>query len=82
LAKWRRVYFEVLRNIGQLALPVRLLLRRWGFDFKRDWSAMIDTMALPKMKRSLLRWLRQLIRRDSWRQIKTSPLEARRDFNQ
>jgi len=82
LAKWRRVYFEVLRNIGQLALPVRLLLRRWGFDFKRDWSAMIDDMASPKMKRSLLRWLRQPIRRDSWRQIKTSPLEARRDFNQ
>jgi general secretion pathway protein A len=73
LAKWRRVYFEVLRKIGQLALPVRLLLRRWRFDFKRDWSAMIDTMALPKMKRSLLRRLRQLIRRDSWRQIKTSP---------
>jgi hypothetical protein len=39
-------------------------------------------MASPKMKRSLLRWLRQLIRRDSWRQTKTSPLEARRDLNQ
>jgi general secretion pathway protein A len=82
LAKWRRAHFEVLRKIGQLALPVRLLLRRWEFDFKRDWSAMIDSMALPKMKRSLLRWLRQLIRRDSWRQTKTSPLEARRDLNQ
>jgi general secretion pathway protein A len=82
LEKWRRAHFEVLRNIGKLALPVWLLLRRWGFDFKRDWSAMIDAMALPKMKRYLLRWLRQPIRRDSWRQIKTSPLEARRDFNQ
>jgi hypothetical protein len=82
LAKWRHAHFEVLRKIGQLALPVRLLLRRWEFDFKRDWSAMIDSMALPKMKRSLLRWLRQLIRRDSWRQTKTSPLEARRDLNQ
>jgi general secretion pathway protein A len=79
LAKWRRVYFEVPRKIGQLALPVRLLLRCWGSDFKRDWRAMIDTMALPKMKTSLLRWLRQLIRRDSWPQTKTSSLEARRD---
>jgi general secretion pathway protein A len=82
LAKWWRAYPKVLRKIGQLTLPVGLLLRRWGFDFKRDWSAMIDIMASPKMKRSLLRWLRQLIRRDSWRQTKTSPLEARRDLNQ
>jgi general secretion pathway protein A len=82
LAKWQRVYFAVLRKIGQLALPVRLLLRRWEFDFKRDWSAMIDSMALPKMKRSLLDWLRQLIHRDSGRQTKTSPLEGRRDLNQ
>jgi general secretion pathway protein A len=81
LAKWRPVYFEVLRKTGQWARPVRLWLRLWGVDFKRDWSAMIDSMALPKMKRSLLRWLRQLIRRDSWRQTKTSPLEARRDLH-
>jgi general secretion pathway protein A len=82
LAKWRCVYFGVPRKIGQLALPVWLVLRRWGSDFKRDWRAMIDTMALPKVKTSLLRWLGQLIRRDSWRQTKTSSLEARRDLNQ
>jgi len=62
LAKWRRVSFSVLRRIGQSALSIRLLPRRWWFDFKRDWSAMIDAMALPKMKRSLLRWLHQPIR--------------------
>lgn len=65
LAKWRHVYFDFLRKIGPWVLPVPLLLRRWWFDFKRDWNAMIDTMALPKMKRSLLRWLRQPVRRDS-----------------
>jgi hypothetical protein len=82
LAKWRPVYFEALRKIGQWVLPVPLLVRRWGLDFKRDWSTMIDTMASPKMKRSLLRWLRQPIRRDSWGQTKTSPLEATRDLHQ
>ena len=62
LAKWRRVSFSVLRRIGQSAFSIRLLPRRWWFDFKRDWSAMIDAMALPKMKRSFLRWLHQPIR--------------------
>jgi general secretion pathway protein A len=62
LAKWRRVSFAVLRKIGQSVLSVGVLLRRWWFDFKRDWSAMIDAMALPKMKRSFLRWLHQPIR--------------------
>jgi general secretion pathway protein A len=65
LAKWRRLSFAVLRKIGQSAFPTRLLVRRCWFDFKRDWSAMIDAMALPKMKSSFLRWLHQPIRRDS-----------------
>ena len=82
LAKWRRVCFEVLRKIGQRVLLVPLMLRHWWFDFKRDWYAMIDTMASPKMKSTLLRWLRQPIRRDLWRQTKTSPLEATRDLHQ
>jgi hypothetical protein len=65
LAKWRRGAFAVLRKIGQSAFPTRLSLRRCWFDFKRDWGAMIDAMALPKMKSSFLRWLHQPIRRDS-----------------
>jgi hypothetical protein len=65
LAQWRRGAFAVLRKIGQSAFPTRLSLRRCWFDFKRDWSAMIDAMALPKMKSSFLRWLHQPIRRDS-----------------
>jgi hypothetical protein len=59
LAKWRRVSFAVLRKIGQSAFPTRLWLRRCWFDFKRDWSAMIDGMALPKMKSSFFRRLHQ-----------------------
>jgi hypothetical protein len=72
LAKWRRGAFAVLRKIGQSAFPTRLLLRRCWFDFKRDWSAMIDAMALPRMKSSFLRWLHQPIR----------PFESRRDLHQ
>jgi hypothetical protein len=64
-AKWRRGAIAVRRKIGNSAFPTRLLLRRCWFDFKRDWSAMIDAMALPKMKNSFLRWLRPPIRRDS-----------------
>jgi general secretion pathway protein A len=62
LAKWRSASYAVLRKIGQSALSVRLLPRRWWLDFRRDWNAMIDALALPKMKRSLLRWLHQPIR--------------------
>ena len=62
LAIRRRVSSAVLRKIGQSFLSIRVSLRRWSVDFKRDWSAMIDAMALPKMKRSLLRWLHQPIR--------------------
>jgi hypothetical protein len=65
LAKWRRVSFAVLRKIGQSAFPTRLWLRRCWFDFKRDWSAMIEAMVLPKMKNSFFRWLHQPVRRDS-----------------
>jgi general secretion pathway protein A len=63
LAKWPRESFAVLvRRIRQSALPLQPLLRHCWFDFKRDWNAMLDAMALPKMKRSLLRWLNQPIR--------------------
>ena len=65
LTKWRRGAFTVLRKIGQSAFPIRLSLRRCCLDFQRDWSAMIDAMALPKMKSSFLRRLHQPIRRDS-----------------
>jgi hypothetical protein len=65
LAKWRRVSLAVLRKIDQSAFPTWLSLRRCWFDFKHDWSAMIDAMALPKMKNSFLRWRHQPIRRDS-----------------
>lgn len=61
-AKWERVSSVVLRQIGQSFLSGRASLRRWCVDFKRDWTAMIDAMALPKMKRSVLRWLHQPIR--------------------
>jgi len=64
LAKWRRGAFAVLRKIGQSTFPTPLWLRHCWFDFKRDWSAMIDAMALPKMKSSFLRRLHQPIRRD------------------
>jgi len=70
----------VLRWIRQPIYPVQVL-QRWIFDFKRDWIAMIDAIALPEMKRSFLRWLRQPIHSNLWRQAKASPFEARRDLH-
>jgi len=61
LAGWPRVSAAALRRIRQATFPVRVLLRRWVFEFKRDWVAMLNDIALPEMKNSLLRWLRQPI---------------------
>jgi hypothetical protein len=32
-------------------------IARWIFEFKRDWNSMINAIAFPEMKKSLLRWL-------------------------
>jgi hypothetical protein len=49
---------------------------RWVADFKRDWNAMIDSMAFREQRRSLLRWLREPIHASSWRQAKASAFSA------
>jgi hypothetical protein len=43
---------------------------------------MINAIALPEMKKSFLRWLRQPIHSNHWQQAKASPFEARRDLHQ
>lgn len=71
LARRRCGSFAVFRRIGQSAFLTRLSLRRWWFDFKPDWSAVIEGMALAKMKISFLRPLRQptpsKMKSSSWR---------------
>jgi general secretion pathway protein A len=47
-----------LRRIRQSTFLIQALLRRWRLEFRRDWTAMIDTIALPEMQKSFLRWLR------------------------
>jgi general secretion pathway protein A len=58
LAKWSHVSFAALQRIRESTFLVQALLRRWKFEFKRDWIAMINAIALPEMKNSFLRWLR------------------------
>jgi hypothetical protein len=58
LAEWSHVSFRALRSIRQSTFRVQALLRRWKFEFRLDWTAMINTIALPEMKKSFLRWLR------------------------
>jgi general secretion pathway protein A len=57
-AAWSRMSAAALRRIRQSTFLVQVLLRRWVFEFKRDWIAMINAIALPEMKNSFLRWLR------------------------
>jgi general secretion pathway protein A len=81
LAEWSRVSLAALRRIRASAFLDRVLLRRWMVEFKHDWIAMINAIALPGMKKSFLRWLRQPIHSNVWRPAKASPLEARRDLH-
>jgi hypothetical protein len=52
------------------------------FEIKRDWIAMINAIALPEMKKPFLRWLRQPIHSNFWRQTKVSLFKVRRDLHQ
>jgi type II secretory pathway predicted ATPase ExeA len=58
LVEWSHVPFVALRRIRQLTFLVRESLRRWKVEFRFDWIAMMNAVALPEMKKSLLRWLR------------------------
>jgi general secretion pathway protein A len=72
----------VLQRIRPSIILVQVLLRHWMFDFKRDWFSMINATALPEMKKSLLRWLRQPFHSNLWRQPRASRLAARRSLHQ
>jgi general secretion pathway protein A len=58
LAEWSHVSFAAPRRIRRSIFLVQALLQRWKFEFKRDWIAMINAIALPEMKKSFLHWLR------------------------
>src|SRR5690242_7722548 len=57
--QWPRAPFAALRGIRQSAFLVWVWLRRLVLEFKRDWIAMINAIALSETKKSLLRWSRQ-----------------------
>jgi hypothetical protein len=57
--QWPRAPSAALRRIRQSTLLVQGLLRRWVFEIKRDWIAMINAIALPEMKKPFLHWLHQ-----------------------
>ena len=72
----------VLERIRPSIMLVQVLLRHWMLDFKRDWFSMINATALPEMKKSFLRWLREPFHSNLWRQPRASRLEARRGLHQ
>jgi len=80
--QWPRAPFAALRRIRQSTFLVQVLLRRWVFEIQRDWIGMINAIALPKMKKYFLRWPRQPIHSNFWRQTKVSLFKARRDLHQ
>jgi hypothetical protein len=59
--------FAALQRIRQSTFLAQVLLRRWVFEFKRDWTAMFNVSALSEMTKSFLRWSRQPIPSNSWR---------------
>ncbi len=59
--QWPGATFVDLRRIGQSTFLVQILLRRWVFEIKRDWIAMINAIALPERRKSFLGWIRQPI---------------------
>ena len=59
-AAWSRVSAAVIQRIRQPVYPARAL-HRWNVEFQRDWISMINAVAFPQMKKSLLRWLCQPI---------------------
>ncbi|GAC1616991.1 MAG: hypothetical protein NVS9B13_03130 [Candidatus Acidiferrum sp.] len=70
------------RTVKPSNLVAHGLLKRWIFEFKRDWNVMINAMALPEMTRSFLLWLRQPIHSNVWRQAKAAQLDANPELNQ
>jgi hypothetical protein len=77
-----RAPFAALKRIRQSIFLIQVLLRRCVSEIKRDWIAMINAIALPGMKRPFLRWPRQPVHSNSWRQIKVSLFKARRGLHQ
>jgi hypothetical protein len=74
--QWPRAPFAALRRIRQSTFLVQVLLRRWVFEFKRDWIAMINAFALSETKRSLLRWSRQPIPSNFWRKPRVNAFKV------
>jgi hypothetical protein len=56
---WPRVSAAILPKGRELLAAARVLLRRWTFEFRRDWMAMIHSIGFPQMKTSVRNWLRQ-----------------------
>ena len=57
---WSRASAVVMQRINKPFYPAQVL-HRWKVEFKRDWISTINAAALPRMKESSLRWLRQPI---------------------
>ena len=47
---------------------VTQVVTHWIFDFKRDWAAMINAIALPNRRKSFSQWLRQPFHPVTWRE--------------
>jgi general secretion pathway protein A len=80
-ARWTRVSAAVLRQMTQRNDWVQPV-RRWIFEFKRDWNAMVNAIASPEIKNTFLQWLRQPIQSNQWRQTRANQFEGRQDFHQ
>jgi hypothetical protein len=58
-AMWSRLSLSVVPMIRKSIYTARNLLRRWRSEFRRDWMAMVNAIALPQISKSFLHWWRQ-----------------------
>jgi len=56
---WSRMPVAVLPKIRNFLCPAKSLVKLWIFEFRRDWSAMINAIAFRTVGQSLLHWLRE-----------------------
>lgn len=71
-ARWPRLS-TAAALIRESIHPAQELLRRWLSDFRRDWISMINAMAFPETKKSMLQWLRHPISQKTMASSKNQP---------
>lgn len=56
---WSGVSARVLPAARETMAALGVVLRQWELGFRHDWKLTVTTLNLPRMKKAVVRWLRQ-----------------------